>query len=302
MKKNPFSLFDFLGYVFPGALALFFIYFFHELTEKSTIDGFRSIIDFAFQMDPPFSLENTLLLTILSYVLGHFIAYLSSLTVEQFAIWLYGYPSDFLLESSTKWHYWYSSQERPRIRGIKSFFHCMHFYILTYFWRVLVGTFLIPLTLGTLFIANSLGLKRFFVKKLDDSMVETIKEKCVKLAQYLGYKLKNTETDFHRVIYHYVYERQKAHAIKMDNYVALYGFLRAMTFIFDCVFLYLTIVIIRRTTFDFFAPIDWSQLLLLFGVMIITYVFFMGYMKFSRRFTLESFMCLISDKSYESQA
>ncbi|MDO4671610.1 MAG: hypothetical protein Q4A76_01675, partial [Porphyromonadaceae bacterium] len=38
--------------------------------------------------------------------------------------------------------------------------------------------------------------------------------------------------------------------------------------------------------------------LLLVSVMILTYIFFMGFMKFNRRFTLEGFMCLLIDKSY----
>jgi hypothetical protein len=43
------------------------------------------------------NLENTIILTIASYVVGHFVAYLSSITVEKLAIWSYGYPSYFLL-------------------------------------------------------------------------------------------------------------------------------------------------------------------------------------------------------------
>lgn len=37
MKKNPFSLFDFLGYLFPGALALFLIFFISKVENIESI-------------------------------------------------------------------------------------------------------------------------------------------------------------------------------------------------------------------------------------------------------------------------
>ena len=84
MKKNPFSLFDFLGYVFPGAFALLIVYL---ISECQGVSSFWKEIQ-----DIPFKWEDTILLTLLSYILGHFLAYVSSLTVEKFSIWLYGYP------------------------------------------------------------------------------------------------------------------------------------------------------------------------------------------------------------------
>ena len=141
-------------------------------------------------------------------------------------------------------------------------------------------------------------LKRFFIKQLDKCLVETIQSRCLDLADYLGVDHKYGETDFHRVIYHYEYELQKAHSVKMDNYGGTYGFLRAVTFIFNCLFLYLIIEV--SPNFDLSSRIDWNLVTLISCAGILTYLFFMGYMKFNRRFTLESFMCLIIDTSYQS--
>lgn len=83
----------------------------------------------------------------------------------------------------------------------------------------------------------------------------------------------NSNMDFHRVVYHCEYERQKTHAVKMDNYVALYGFLRAVALIFNCLVLYLIL------TIDYDAFIDWKLVRLLNLMLLVSYLFFMGFMK-----------------------
>ena len=271
MRKNPFSIFDFLGYVFPGALALFLICFFNKLPE---IRGIQSLFRIALAMDMNFSIDTTIFFTVVSYILGHFIAYLSSLTVEQFSIWLYGYPSDFLLKDVAAKHYW-GLPERNDNLG-KS-----HRYLA----RICIGLLLLPLSISSLIFAKLLRGKYFFIKKLDSDLIEAISQKCVKLAHYLDYPITGEETDFHRIIYHYEYELKKAHSIKMDNYIALYGFLRSVTFIFNCLFLYL-LFFIAIPSLNFRVCIDWKIIGLLFWVMVIAYLFFMSFMKFYRRFTL----------------
>ena len=44
--------------------------------------------------------------------------------------------------------------------------------------------------------------------------------------------------DIHRIVMHFVYEHCQQHIAKYDNYVALYGFLRSITLIFNLSFLY----------------------------------------------------------------
>lgn len=146
MKKNPFSLFDFLGYVFPGALTLFIVYF---ISEVNNVNSIVSLYKGVKEVNIPFSLENTIFMTLISYVLGHLIAYVSSLTVEQFAIWLYGYPSDFLLKDVETMHYWKISDNNSSSNFIK------------YIWRIIIGLFLLPLTICSLIFAKFLGVKYF---------------------------------------------------------------------------------------------------------------------------------------------
>ena len=68
MRKNPFSIFDFLGYVFPGALALFLICFFNKLPE---IRGIQSLFRIALAMDMNFSIDTTIFFTVVSLSLIH---------------------------------------------------------------------------------------------------------------------------------------------------------------------------------------------------------------------------------------
>ena len=224
-------------------------------------------------------------MTLVSYVLGHFVAYISSLTVEQFSIWLYGYPSKFLLQDVESMHYWRVSDSNVGRMGK----------MCKYIWKFIISIFLFPLTVCSLLFAKLLGVKYFFIKKLDAALIDAINAKTHELKSFL--KINDDENmDNHRVIYHYEYEQQKVHAVKMDNYVALYGFLRSITLVFNCFSLYLIYIAILSFDVDYYA--DWKFIRLLLLSILVSYLFFMGFMKFYRRFTLESFMCLIIDTSY----
>ena len=289
MEKNPFSLLDFLGYVFPGALALFLIHFFGNLSEIQGLQFLYDEISKSVNTDTSL-LEKTIYLTVASYILGHFIAYLSSLTVEQFSIWLYGYPSDFLLKDVPSWHYWTLPKRGDKLSKRWR-----------YLCRIIIGLFLLPLSICSLVFAKLLGGKYFFIKKLDKDLIHAITDRCADLAQHLNFKISEEEaekTDCHRVIYQYEYERQKLHASTMGNYIALYDLLRSVTFIFNCLFLYI-LFFAAIPTIDFSCHcINWKLIRLLFATMSISYVFFMAFIKFYRRFTLESFMCLLVDTSF----
>ena len=92
MKQNPFSLYDFLGYFIPGALVLYLIMIIEHLKKVNSFD----ITDIFECVSNP-SVNQALLFIILSYVAGHFLSYISSITIEQYANWKYDYPSKYLL-------------------------------------------------------------------------------------------------------------------------------------------------------------------------------------------------------------
>lgn len=297
MKQNPFSLYDFLGYVIPGALALMLIGFFSNLEQLSSLTaGYQSALDFFGKTQVKGSmslLEETVIFVILAYVTGHIVAYLSSLTVEKFSYWVYGYPSRFLLEEVPSGHYWRVGQCSSGDCGFV--WPITKEQWLDLIWRILIGLFLWPLSLCTYIFSKKLNVKSFFVKKLDNNLIAAINLKKETLGNKLGISDMNSG-DYHRVIYHYEYEQQEKHHVKMDNYVALYGFLRAMCFIANCVTLWITFKYVIPTI-DLSECFDWALIRIWLVSILTTYIFFMAFIKFYRRFTLESFMCLIVDSS-----
>lgn len=85
---------------------------------------------------------------------------------------------------------------------------------------------------------------------------------------------------------------------KMDNYVALYGFLRSITFISDCATLWITVKYLIPTI-NISANLNFHLILIWLSCILVTNIFFMAFIKFYRRFTLESFMCLVIDTSFK---
>ena len=95
MLKNPFSFYDFLGYLFPGLLCVMLVKVVYSVEGPVTIQALYSK-----GIEGSIAWNDTIPYTVLAYVAGHFISYFSSLTVEPFLIWSYGYPSVFLLNDN----------------------------------------------------------------------------------------------------------------------------------------------------------------------------------------------------------
>ena len=305
MKKNPFSLYDFLGYVFPGMLALVIIYSVYSIiaamgdtyvaiTPQLVINHFK-------EMQWEMGWENTVVFIVVSYCAGHILAYASSLTVEKVSIWMYGYPSSFIMGNSS---FFNKIRLGLRIKFWKNFKYlytgCHDFYDVwkrscELLWKITTCLLMLPVVVCCAVLGYVFQMEKIYVKDVDGTLKDVIQKHTKKLLNALEVEnneevdFKKSSSDYHRLIYNYEYEKQEAHRHKMDNYVAIYGFLRALTFIFNCLFMTdLIYVWVKK------IPLSevWPQLLLLMGL---TYLVFMSFMKFYRRFTMESFMCLSID-------
>ena len=106
-----------------------------------------------------------------AYVVGHIVAYLSSITVERFLIWWYGYPSEFLLREQRMDFYFFKEAQKMYKEKDK----CWKWTLFrTYFLRLIVLMFLFPITLSSLLV-RIFGGDSFFVKKLDDFLMNDMK-------------------------------------------------------------------------------------------------------------------------------
>lgn len=275
IKQNPFSLYDFLGYFIPGALVTYI------LVLINSVDNYNQIIN-VINQNQEFQLDKFLLFTIVSYSLGHLINFVSSITVERYSNWKYNYPSKYLLDFVNNHKFWTGN------------------WILI-LWKISLSLFLLPIVIFDYILGNLLNFKAFYTKKLDDFLANLIKDKGLILFKKLNPKpqKKISNYDFHRIFAHYTYENSKNHQNKLTNYVVLYGFLRSLTLISNLTFWFLVIKFLKNynTSLPMICNIHLSKTLIyfIFGFSLISYIYFMAFMKFYRRYSLESLMLIAID-------
>lgn len=274
MKQNPFSLYDFLGYFIPGALLIYIVIIIDYLKKTTNLICLDNILGNI----PTLRLEGIILMLLISYSVGHILSFTSSITIEKYSVWRYGYPSRYLLDIEVPSFFAHFKTEKG------------------FFWGSIMIIILFPTIILDYILGNLFGFKEFYVRPIDETLKKIIVLKINILAKHLGFTKKNgikngegIKSDFFRIVQHFTFENSKHHQTKFTNYIALYGFLRTMSLIMNILFWYLTIHFIILWTFN------WKIILSLIIVSIISYVFFMAFMKFYRRYTLEGFMVLIVD-------
>jgi hypothetical protein len=289
MDKNPFSLYDFLGYVIPGGIALIFAW----LVYHPPLNSIADVITIDDKLMNLMSWNNVLVLLLISYLTGHFIAYFSSLTIEKFALWHYQYPSKYLMGEKTpkSGYFKYMYLKKDKKTNWKKFILSI--------WKIVLAIILLPISILSLIIGRIFNLNGFVVKPLDEYLQKCVETKTIALIEKLNLpsfnKNETKEVDYLRIIYHYEYEKNIKQSKKMDNYVALYGFLRSVSLIFVLLFDFLLYKSLLSINFSY--DVNQSFLLLMLIVGLVSYIFYLGFMKFYRRYTLECYMALITDES-----
>lgn len=288
ITKNPFSFYDFLGYLFPGLTTLmltaFVVYLYKINGLNISFDNFIQIKEFADTLEDVLGLnwwESTVLVVVLAYIAGHIVAYLSSVTIEYFANSTMGYPSYYLLHEGKS-----RSIFRAFFQGKKGWTAWKKVY------RILLFIILLPIIIFTI----PKTLRNFISRPLDEYVINSIQAKLMDLSKTLNLNIPdvNSKADYHRIVMHYVYLNIPQSQRKADNYVAIYGFLRAMALIACSFFDYLLVT--QVLTINLFMPINWDAVKILLIVFVLTNILFMGFVKFYRRFTLENYMALLTEK------
>lgn len=270
LKQNPFSLYDFLGYFTPGAIFLYCILLAlgHLETKGFSLSYVNTYLSFdKAEIYIPFILA--------AYLSGHFLSFLSSITVERFSLWAHGYPSKYLVGITHKGYFSASDHELLRV-----------------VIRLFVFVILAPISTLDLILGKVIGMRELYAKRLDPLLIEVLRKRIEALIdKHAGIKNKEKygparDTDFFRYAYHYALEHAPSHVTKMQNYVALYGFLRTLTLI-----VLITFWVVAWHVLDgsFATP---AAIWTLCIVGVIAYLFFMGFVKFYRRFSLEALMAM----------
>lgn len=304
--KNPFSLYDFLGYFIPGALSIYITMFFIRVFDY---DLYQSVTSIAFGR-----VDLSIAFIIVSYALGHGINFLSSITIEKYSIWKNGFPSHYLLENSDNVYYskkanqikiFYLSQTTFLIQvninkdpGFKDKKGYLKVRKLALFWRILLWLLILPITFTDYIIGTLGGINKYSTNPLCKVLADLIVEKIVILLDQLNIN-RDQHFDFHRIIQHYYYEKYNKHLKKFDNYIALYGFTRSLALICSISTMVFIITSLVQTNIligsSYSIGILGKWIISLF-LLTLSYIFYMAFAKFYRRYTLENFMCLVIDK------
>ena len=256
IKQNPFSLYDFLGYLTPGAI--FFYGLLYVFNHSGPFTLFICDVNQYLGFDKP-AIYIPFILA--SYTTGHFLSFLSSIFIEQYSIWAFDYPSRYLFELKR-------DKKELKIR------------ILYFILSILI----LPIWVCDC-LFSKIGIRVLYAKELEKPLVDLLENKLKDfIKEHAGIKDKEKIDEainqgFFRYIYHYALENANSHLPKFQNYVALYGFLRTITLI-TAIFYWRVVIHVYKGTLSYYY-------LFLF---LIPYVFFMGFSKIFRKFTVEVFM------------
>lgn len=270
IKQSPFSFYDFLGYLIPGSVFIYgiVIIYGHISTQSSGLEFIVGQLGFErAEIYIPFILT--------AYTAGHILSYLSSITIEKYAIWAHGYPSKYLLNIPVKGYLDVDSDK-----------------ILRRFLRMAVWLIMFPISAMDWILGKRMGMRNLYAKPLDEFLITVIRNRIESLinrhAKAPDHSTQDAaiQAEFFRYGYHYAIENAPNHVPRMQNYVALFGFLRTLTLISLLLFWTMAFHAI------FYTP-DWHMGL---GTVsssgLLSFVLFMSFVKIYRRFSLEALMAM----------
>ncbi|MCQ2582585.1 MAG: hypothetical protein MJ160_01645 [Treponema sp.] len=288
----PFTFYDFLGYFVPG---------FFFLSSLSFIFDVKNIQVIIPTIPENLAFIDYIALAIFSYIVGHILSYLSSMTVELYSIWSLGYPSRYLLNLEFK-GFWYNFL-KSRKKTLKSFTLFIKEIV-----RMFLLIFLIPIIITDLFFRKLCSTRRLLGKPLDRFTQSIVAVHILKFFNIFFprdkiykqfYKNEKDDTkkrdlkigdfgnDFFNIIYHFVLENAPNHISKIQNFVTLYGFTRTLCFTLICIF---WIIIIN----GFGGTFSWSITILLLSLFIIISFLYLAFNKFYRKFSAEVYYAFVT--------
>ena len=291
LKQNPFSLYDFLGYLIPGALFLYtaeVVVVSFEVTKvadyPNLLQMVKAVVEAMDNRLVMLSWHTYIPLTILAYTVGQILSFLSSISIEKYVVWSCGYPSKYLLRQIPKGYVDIEfTTEDPTLRRTVQKLN-----------RLLVFIFLSPISAIDQSLGRFFGIQREYSKPLDSLLRRSLRRKIhdfLRTNVLTSYQTEKEadpdpyplprDSDFFRFIHHYALENAPKHVQPMQNYVALYGFLRTVSFVFVLLFWVLPFVAISRS-----LPILGALVALLIMFIVAAYLLLAVKYFFKRRYAV----------------
>lgn len=178
------------------------------------------------------------------------------------------------------------------------------------FSRLFILFLLFPLLLMLFLFERIMGFEALYTQPAHIEIQKTVRVKLIKICRLSGIKAifdRNDPLDYFRIIERYIANNSQnkngSLTKSIDNYVAVYGFFRAMAFVGVVLFnllvvkyLVTPILLLPFRDILFFLDyysIDFGSLwIVLITILFVIYFFYMGFMKFYRRATLETYMVM----------
>ncbi len=270
--QNPFSLYDFLGYLIPGILLILGLLLLSEV-DAVAADPIGAMNKSLSSM----SVELSLAALVVCYLVGQVASYVSSMTIEKYSNWSIGYPSKYLLKIRSRAFFELTTRGGECVVDV--------------LMRLVLCALILPVVLIDLIVGKLLMFRRTLAKELDQQLVSIIQEKTRALvkARYAAPYHHGEDADFFRVYYHYAMEKCPNHYAKFQNYVALYGFTRTITLIAVILFWYSVGQALS-------CRIELSICLWTIPMMAaFSYLMYASFNKFYRKFSLEVLMAVCAN-------
>jgi len=280
LTQNPFSVYDFLGYLIPGIFFTLGIY----------IIGLFPFEFQALSFDSISSYQNSIIIFITCYLIGHIISFISSKTIEKYSVWTLGFPSTYL----------FGKQKIGFLSSITSKYDKEHKLgsvariIARLIMKFLISMIIFPITFWDIIIRHILRLHDQYARPLDADLLNIVESRMNSLIQYkygqpISDQENNDKRDYFRIIYHHSITNATNHIPKIQNYVALYGFIRTTSFVFVCFFWTFFIKIVYLNTIK-------NYWWILFIISATTFILYLDFNKFYRKFSIEAIMAAITIK------
>jgi hypothetical protein len=196
MRQNPFSLYDFLGYLIPGSTLIYLYLILNNWTDKDSARNIETVLSSVSK----YNFQEIFFFVIVSYALGHLISFISSISVEKYGNWKYGYPSKTVIgyeknsylikkEKPLNWEqdkFLYDIDSKKGSRNLRNT------------GRVFLLVLLFPLVSIEFLFGTLLNFKNFYSKGLDTYLMDTITTNTLLLLNSKGLSRNTTTTESDR--------------------------------------------------------------------------------------------------------
>lgn len=274
VERLPFTVYDIIGYLIPGAAFLLFASFHFQSSLLK--------LDLADVASPVAALTIFFVTAILvSYLLGHILSLIASETLEKLTLGFVGYPSEYLLrereysivksvgdaERLIETHMAICRNITNKEKALYFRFVCyLPFFILSIFFELLILFRLLPR----------------LVKALESSASEIFD---LKFKSVFGFERREAANsrDWFALVEYYVFHHSGASASRMYNYVTIYGFCRNMSLVLYLGGLLLAVHFFwmnGEIRFLAWATVSWIS----------SFVLLLAFLKYFRRYSYEAIM------------